>query len=61
MLLCLHSSGAAVGAAMGGWIYESERDYDMALVACTGLLVVATAVILVGVDEPSRSAGIATK
>lgn len=61
VLLCLHSSGAAVGAAMGGWIYESERDYDMALVACTGLLVVATAVILVGVDEPSRSAGIATK
>ena len=51
ILLCLHSAGAAVGAAAGGWIFEgAEGNYDVALMVCVGLLGVAATVVLLGLD-----------
>jgi MFS family permease len=41
VLLMCHSAGAAVGAASGGWIFESASNYDWALLGCAILCILA--------------------
>lgn len=41
ILLMCHSAGAAVGAAAGGWVFESASNYDYALLGCAILCILA--------------------
>ena len=41
ILLMCHSAGAAVGAAAGGWIFDSTNSYDYALLSCAVLCIFA--------------------
>ena len=46
--------GGAIGSTLGGWIYDTRGDYDLAWYACVGMWVVALVIVYAFVRKPKR-------
>jgi MFS family permease len=61
VLLMCHSAGAAVGAAAGGWIFESASNYDYALLGCAILCIFAGFSCISAKEKPAITITTATQ
>lgn len=46
--------GGAIGSTLGGWIYDTQGNYDLAWYACIGMWVVACMTVYILARKPKR-------